>query len=740
MATVPMNNLPTVQQDAAPNFQEQNPVNADLLNIGAKQTQALGDGLVKLGGDVDYMQKQALAQANALRVDDAVNQATEHALRLAHDPTDGYTSQKGYAALNRDSGLPLADEYTGKLDQSISSISDSLGNDQQKRMFAMKVNNVRTSFLGNALQYESKEGQDYNLSVRDATVKNAANALVLNPLDPKNVDMQETRIRGAIVGGIDPDTGAFVPGAAQMQGKSGAFAQEKAAEAISGAHLASIKSLMDTGNVNAAMQYRQKYGDRMTAADMIQVDGTLQRNYDMQKGASVATNIVQSTQSTVNPSDMDRLTNVIMGQESGGKDTNAQGGILTSPKGAQGRMQVMPATNKDPGFGVRPAADDGPEERARVGRDYLGAMVKRYNGNIAMAAAAYNAGPGAVDKAVNDAKSNAGAGEQVSQDAWVASLPKETRAYVANVTAKMSNPVTSSPIRPSLEELHQTARAQLGPNASPLALSTAITGITQQYADQTAAFAQKGNDALSAVQQELISNGGKVDQVTPSKMADLARYAPGKYDDSLKFAKAISKGDNETNMAAYNAAITYPEEMAKMSDAQFLQFQKTNFSLADQEKVGKLRAAQINGSADASAGAINNKALTDALTNRLESIGINALPKRDDMAGQTRIGTIKKFAADSIYAQQAQLGRKMTPQEISEHVDGLFAKNVQFKTTFMGVSTGTSDPTPLLSMKPNDIPDSVRAALKQSFAARGQSNPTDQDLLGAYFKWKNKNG
>ena len=41
-------------------------------------------------------------------------------------------------------------------------------------------------------------------------------------------------------------------------------------------------------------------------------------------------------------------------------------------------MQVMDATNRDPGFGVLPAQDDSPEERARVGRDYLQARF----GNI----------------------------------------------------------------------------------------------------------------------------------------------------------------------------------------------------------------------------------------------------------------------------------------------------------------------------------------------------------------------
>lgn len=94
--------------------------------------------------------------------------------------------------------------------------------------------------------------------------------------------------------------------------------------------------------------------------------------------------------------------------ESGGRDFDKSGELLTSPKGAQGSRQVMPATSGDPGFGVRPAdkaimasGDKNAiaKELARVGDDYMDAMRKRYKGNEELALAAYNAGPGAVDRA-----------------------------------------------------------------------------------------------------------------------------------------------------------------------------------------------------------------------------------------------------------------------------------------------------------------------------------------------------
>jgi len=84
--------------------------------------------------------------------------------------------------------------------------------------------------------------------------------------------------------------------------------------------------------------------------------------------------------------------NTIMQLESGGR----QG--LTSSAGATGRMQTMGATRRDPGFGVIPAQDDSLEEGDRVGRDYALALLNHYDNDPALALAAYNSGPGTVNK------------------------------------------------------------------------------------------------------------------------------------------------------------------------------------------------------------------------------------------------------------------------------------------------------------------------------------------------------
>lgn len=97
-----------------------------------------------------------------------------------------------------------------------------------------------------------------------------------------------------------------------------------------------------------------------------------------------------------------------------------------SRAGAKGLMQLMDSTARS--LQVKNSFD--PEQNIQGGTKYLRDLMRRYDGNVKVALAAYNAGPGRVDRLDIDT--------DAEFEAKAAQLPKETQAYVDKITSRLN--------------------------------------------------------------------------------------------------------------------------------------------------------------------------------------------------------------------------------------------------------------------------------------------------------------
>jgi hypothetical protein len=706
MATVPTVGGPSVALQGIPNgFQA---VPKSLGDVGVVQQET-----VRAAQQVGAYLQREQEVADRVRVDDAINQAKERQISLTFDKDRGFTNLRGVNALQRESGQPLADEYGEQFRTSLSELEAGLGNDRQKRAFQMATNNMLTGFRQQVMAHEGKEFQSYTTSVREGTIANRKREVGLYYNDPARIDEALSSIEASVA-----DLGR------NLGGKSAEWIEAQTRKETSNALMVALGAAMEKNDLGYADGFLQKYASRMDADDLLKARAVIDKQMDASLGLSVATNAVRAAAPTVAPSDFDRLANITMQTESGGRRYGADGQLLTSPAGAKGEMQVMDGTNKNPGYGVKPAKDDSPEERARVGRDYLGAMLKLHDGNLAQAWAAYNAGPGAVEKAMDAAMRDARETKTAMQPgAWLKHMPAETQDYVAkNLKAYQSGDGRPTPA--TLADVHAAVRAQVGPN-KPDRLKIALAEATNQWETMNKAITQRDENAVAEAQRWLAGNGGKY-SLMPSSLRQAV--PPKELDNLIGYGQKIARGEDQTDPTMYQK-LSDRDYLRGLSDDQFFTLSTRHLSEADRKHFANERGRLLTGGGTDKPGDLASDAVKNVLDARLRELKIDPSPKDDGGSDSARIGSIRRFVNESVLQAQAAAGKKFNDADIAKHVDGLFAQ-----TNFVDTWGPGGDRQPMLTIKVGDVPRAVRDRLREDFRGLGVDDPTDAQLLGAYFK------
>ena len=502
----------------------------------------------------------------------------------------------------------------------------------------------------------------------------------------------------------------------------------------SNAHKVALLSALEQNDPAYADAYLKKYSGQMDADDILTVRGHVTKAMDAKVGFTAASEVLGKMQPRIQVGEAERAFNIALGTESNNRQFGPDGKPLTSPKGAIGIAQVMPDTAPEAAKLAGLPWDENrykndPAYNKALGMAYFQRQLQENGGDLAKAYAAYNGGPGRLADAIKQAEKSVKAAQadpNLKPKTWLDFMPQETRDYVAkNMRAFEAG--QGQPNRPTFQEIDDQLRADPRLAGNPARYKVAREEAERQFNEQIKAIKQREEEAVATAMRGIIENGGRFSDLPVSVRAAVP---PKEVDNLISFAQKIAKGDDSTSLWLYAKLAGNPDQLARMNDNEFFALRR-ELSEADFKHFANERAKRTGGGTGSNGpGDLNTQAIKQSLDERLRMLKIDPSPKDDGGNDAARIGAIRRFVDQYFMAAQREAGKKFTDAEVSQHLDALFAKNATFRGWF-STSSG-----PMLTMKVGDIDDATRDNIKAAFKRQGIDEPTDAQILNAYWNMK----
>lgn len=447
-----------------------------------RNTRVLAQGLMAAGRIADEHERiDAAAEANAFA-------------QFLDNQQAALAERKGINAWRNEDGTLVRDTIDQNINDELSRMRSSMSASKREKFDAM-ILPFQRNFNRNATNYISQQYNAYEKATLDDTKAQYGKMAFANASSDPESALQALN-----------DFHGVARYQAMKDGADEKLADSLANRQTSGIVRGIIDDALENGDLKTAQAYQQRFSKIMSADDLIHVNRNVKRQESISIGEDYAAKAFAVGAQNYAMRDMNAVYNITMQSESGGKRYDKSGNLTESPKGALGEYQVMPGTAKDPGFGVKPAKDDSPEELARVGREYLDVMIKRYDGDLAKMWGAYNAGPGTVDELV----------KQYGND-WLSHAPKETQDYVQKNVAAWSKRNRDAVKLMSVAEFSERAKAVFGNDRQ------AYQAAVDDYSRRTRAFEasdrQEQEDTLISV-YNMVDEGKTMTEIEQSGILD----------------------------------------------------------------------------------------------------------------------------------------------------------------------------------------------------------------------------
>lgn len=664
-------------------------VSSEIMTAGARANQEFIESAKK------SIEEKRLEFDN-IRAEDAFNKLRERQMNLTLDPEKGYLSRRGVNAIDPD----IVKNYEADFLRSSEEIEKELVSERQKQMFRQRAMVSGMEYRNGLMRHVLNESNQYAKQVFDGTIQVEASRSASAYNDQDIVSTSLMRVEASV---------------ARQSSREGWAADMSSAalmEARTKIHTGVLDSALSAFDINYASDYLKKNKDQIETSAYFKYSSVIQKAESEVVASTVATSAVRMYIGQLDSDDMSQVLEITKQAESGGRRFGGDGKILTSPKGAQGEMQVMPKTAQSPGYGVKPARDSSPDELARVGADYMGAMIKEFNGDVAMAWAAYNAGPGAVKNALSNSDAEG------KPDEWLKYLPKETQVYVTkNIEAYRAGQGRSA--IPTLSDIHLTIDQKMkGRSLDEIKL--AKDEAERQWNVQEKKIKNQNEVALGEAYRWLEANGGNY----AGMPASIKRAIPGEKLGSVRdYAAKIVRGEGVSTDYETYAALKSDKRLLAGSNLlalkPFLENRHFEELLKDQITLRQ------NGDS------ISNQLLTDNQTMKLMLTQSGIDPKSESKSSAKKLGQIYDFVQQRIDSRAVGLGRKLNSVEINEEIRNSFRDvSVQgslFGTNRVPLATAIYEGSKIV------VPDSERSKIQSALKAAGQP-VTEQRIMSLYMR------
>jgi len=694
--------------------------------ITQNQGTAISQGFQALGDTAIKIREQTEQNARELKVADRLNRFYRRKMELEFGTPDapdfGFRSQKGEQALTRESGLPLPDEYTGRLQEYAEELVNESQDPLERKAFTMKAADLLKSFHGDAQKHYMGEFNAQTVSVRQGTADLMVEAATQHWGQPDRVEAIASSGVAAIV---DRN---------RILGKSSTETQMDVLNYKSTINSNVVRSALLNDQVDfAKLYFEQQSGKKgFKADDILKLQREITDKYDNQLAIDAGNRAVARLSSSIPGSSNYDLTlaydTIAVNAESGNRQFDDKGNTLTSPKDAYGAGQVREIAAKEVAnrFGVTYDLDKlktNKEYNLMMGRLYFQAQMEDF-GSLDKAYAAYNAGPERLSSALKQAKKE-------GKD-WLTLMPEETQNYVTKNVAAYESRVSGGTKRqevPSYIDLENNILQEMGPNPTAQQVKLARTQAAYQHKTMLEQHKFNKEEALMGSYQWLMQNDYNYNALPASYKSQMLRYAPDKMDELIRFSESGKNGVQVTNPVTFMQLMLHPEELKKLSPSDVIRstvdFRPSDRNIvvnkynALREEEGKAQTKIRNTEND-----INMTAIREAINPWFDSMGIN---RKDDAE---RMGLVTQFVTNRIANEQGLLKRKLDDKEILTRVNEMFT-NTSTADAWLGFST-TGKRT--LSMSYGDIPNSETDIIESSLKASGVDNPTKNDVLREYFQ------